>query len=534
MLKNGFCFSLFILLIICFAKEVNAQYYRDALRYSQSTFGGSARTQGFGGASVAIGGDLTNAATNPAGLGFNRRSEISISPGLGFNNTNAEYFTYPGNATETTQDSRFNFNLGSLGAIISKARNGMSSNFGGSFAISVSRINDFNNSITYKGVNDSTQLVDSFLQQADGTPWDVFDQQGEDGIFDYLGLAYFTYLIGPNYDDPQNFDNYTTPIAPPQLYPTLQQETITTKGAQYEWNFAYGGNYDDKLYYGFGLGLQTINYEREREYTESVSDASSPFRELIYMDRLTQNGIGFNLKAGLIFRATDRVRIGLSAVSPTWMRINEIFDEEVYTYWNNVTIFDGFNNDGTERYTLLNNFYQQALYDEIYFSLKTPLRLNAGIAYFFGKNGFVTTDIEYVDYGSTKLNNPRYAVDGYDAGFDFDGDNSVTKDIYKEIFNIRMGGEYRSGIFRFRAGLAYYGDPYDLDDRLGNSVLSFTGGVGIRKKDFYTDFGIVSNTFTSEVRPYEFINVNSGQEVNPVASVKQSRVRALFTVGFFY
>ncbi|MBT32637.1 MAG: hypothetical protein CMO01_23490 [Thalassobius sp.] len=534
MLKNGFYFSLLILSIICFTNKASAQYYRDALRYSQTTFGGTARTQGFGGASVAIGGDLSNAITNPAGLGFNRRSEIIISPAIGFNNTNSNYYTYPGNPTESTTDSRFNFNFGSLGAIFSKARNGMSSNFGGSFAISVSRINDFNNSITYRGTNDSTQLVDSFLQQADGVSWDELDQQGENGVFDYLGLAYFTYLIGPNYDDPQNFDNYTTPIAPPQEFPTFQQEQITTKGAQYEWNFSYGGNYDDKIYYGLGIGVQTINYTREREYRESVSDGSSPFSELIYLDRLTHNGIGVNFKAGLIYRASDKLRFGLSGVTPTWYRLNEVFDEELYTYWNNVTIFDGYNSDGTENYTLLTNFSQEALYDEIYFSLKTPARINGGVAYFFGKNGFVTADIEYLNYGSTRLNNPRYAVDGYDAGFDFDGDNEVTKDIYKSIINFRVGGEYRMDMLRFRGGFAYYGDPYAADDRLGNDVMSFTVGTGLRKKDFYTDLAVVANTYTSEVRPYQLYDYNSGQEVNPVATVKQSRVRAIFTVGLFY
>jgi len=530
------CFQIIFLFgLLLTASTSNAQYYLDALRYAQRNLGGTARIQGLGGASVALGGDLSNGMINPAGLGFNRKSEISFTPALGFNSTNSEYFTYPGNSAETTRDSRINFNIASLGAVFSKARNGISSNYGGAFSISVNRINSFNNSISYRGVNDSTQLVDALLQEAGGIPWDEFDQQGEDGFFDYLGLAYFTYLIGPDYDaDPQNFNEYTTPIAPPQVFPTLQEENIETRGGHYEWNFSYGGNYDDRIYYGVGLGIQTLTYDREREYRESIDDAQSPFDNLVFLDRLNQSGLGVNVKAGVIVRATDRLRIGFNAVSPTWMRITENFEEELFTSWNNISIFDGFNEDGSERFTLLTDFNQESFYDEIFFSLKTPGRLSAGLAYFFSKNGFVTADVEYVNYGGITLNNPRFSIDGFGAGFDFDGDNQVIEDIYRSVVNIRTGAEIRTGVFRFRGGFAYYGDPYQVDDRLGNSVMSFTGGVGLRKQNFYTDFAVVAETFSNVVRPYTFQDGITGALSNPMATIDQSRVRALFSVGFFY
>ena len=41
--------------------------------------GGSARVLGLGGAQTAIGGDISSASTNPAGLGFFNRSEFSFS-----------------------------------------------------------------------------------------------------------------------------------------------------------------------------------------------------------------------------------------------------------------------------------------------------------------------------------------------------------------------------------------------------------------------------------------------------------------------
>ena len=55
-------------------------YGEDALRYSQSKISGSARMQGMGGGYTALGADATNAYSNPAGLGFYNRSELSITP----------------------------------------------------------------------------------------------------------------------------------------------------------------------------------------------------------------------------------------------------------------------------------------------------------------------------------------------------------------------------------------------------------------------------------------------------------------------
>ena len=60
-----------------------AQGASDALRYSQLQFGGPARTQGIGGANVALGADFGNLTSNPAGLGMYQKSELHITPGIG-------------------------------------------------------------------------------------------------------------------------------------------------------------------------------------------------------------------------------------------------------------------------------------------------------------------------------------------------------------------------------------------------------------------------------------------------------------------
>ena len=64
-------------------------YYLNSFRYSQSQVHGSARTLGFAGAQTALGADLGSLSSNPAGLGFYRKSEFSFAPNLSILNTNS-------------------------------------------------------------------------------------------------------------------------------------------------------------------------------------------------------------------------------------------------------------------------------------------------------------------------------------------------------------------------------------------------------------------------------------------------------------
>ncbi|MDW7693635.1 hypothetical protein R9C00_02680 [Flammeovirgaceae bacterium SG7u.111] len=502
--------------------DINAfGYYNEAIRFSQTSFTGTARFQGLAGAAASLGGDVSSAAINPAGLGFFRKSELSFTPAFGFNNSSTEYLG------ETTSDSRFNMNLSNLAVVFASPKDGLSVNKGGAFSISLSRINDFHNEITYQGVNTETQIVDYFLEQADGVPWTVLDEQGESGNLTTLGLAYFTYLINPDYfEDPGEQDSYVTYIG---LVPTAQQETIKSKGAQYEWNISYGGNLDDTFYYGVGLGIQTLRYSRDREYSETINDTEPNMTDLLFIDRLSQSGIGVNLKAGVIYRPIDAVRVGVSFISPTWYSITESYSEEMYVSYDNLVIPVGFEDGEVITKRLSNENVVPPPYEDLTFSLKTPYRLNAGVSFFFGKIGFVSVDGEYVAYNSASLNKPRYKIDGADAGFNFDADNRTIEKNFAQTVNLRIGTEFRIKHLRLRGGFAYYSDPQADSNLLASSHKYFTTGIGFRNQKFYTDFTLVGDFFKKEREPYTLFT-----RPNPTASAKLSKVRALFSFGVFF
>src|SRR6478609_10190723 len=66
-------------------------FVENALLFSRTKPGGSARIQAMGGAQVALGGDYSSALANPAGLGMYNRSEFTFSPAINTYNTEAEH-----------------------------------------------------------------------------------------------------------------------------------------------------------------------------------------------------------------------------------------------------------------------------------------------------------------------------------------------------------------------------------------------------------------------------------------------------------
>lgn len=77
-----------VFLISASVSLAQSGYFEDAYRFSRTVPAGSARIIGVGGTQWSLGGDVSNIAGNPAGLGFFRKSEASLS--LGYNNWNVE------------------------------------------------------------------------------------------------------------------------------------------------------------------------------------------------------------------------------------------------------------------------------------------------------------------------------------------------------------------------------------------------------------------------------------------------------------
>lgn len=491
-------------------------YYQDALLFGRTQSIGTARTQAIGGAQAALGGDVNSAYANPAGLGFNRSSVVTFTPSLNFFESDTEYFG------TTTPDFKTNLNFANLGVVFNLSNSDIqTSKFkGGSFAITLTRENNFHRDYNYDGVNssqpaDRSSIVESWIDQA----WGIHPD-------DLTGLPYTAfnqYLINDyNYVDEEG----NTGIGYGQFVGSnpRQSEVNQVSGRQYQWDFAYGGNYDDILYFGAGLNISSIKNKTESKYTESEFDNNSNLSSLTLNNTLDLRGTGVSASAGLIARPSDYFRVGISVVSPTYYEMTEesTMDlETIYTV-NEGSFTDLSGND------IVIPFDDNSYYDEFdpavsNYTLKTPGKLTLGGAFFLGKIGFVSADVDFVNYAGSRLKSNDFSVTS---------DNQTIDNIYQNTKNFRVGTEIRLDVFRLRGGYSYQGDPYS-SDLLDGSTQQFSGGIGYRNKQYFVDLSATHSTVDSQRSPYSIASLDGNStDLSPIAYTENRNLNLALTVGF--
>ena len=99
---------------IFLVQQLSAQTPDDILRSAWTRPSGTAREQAIGGAMGSLGGDISAAFVNPAGLGMYKTNEFVLSPGFRLLTDKSNY-----RGTGTSGTSANNFNLGASGLVLS-------------------------------------------------------------------------------------------------------------------------------------------------------------------------------------------------------------------------------------------------------------------------------------------------------------------------------------------------------------------------------------------------------------------------------
>lgn len=503
---------LFLSAFIAVGSPTFAQYSTDALMFSQFEQGATARFKGLGNAQTALGGDLSSLAGNPAGLGLFTRSEISLGTDFSNHKVESQYI----NQFSNSNKDRFGINNGGVVFHSPSWRSRgedlktgwLSVNFGAGF----NRTNNFNTTIDYSGKNPTSSIADFFADQAD-----LFSKTNSGGFVD--PAVDNTALSGSPLAQ-MAWENFLIDFNPAGYIPTTQlnsnqENRVFRTGSQSEVNFAVAANYSNQLYLGASVGLSTLNFDSDRTFTESGS--TEPFIDprlngtynLSYRTSQTTRGTGANLKAGMIYRANDFLRVGLSMASPTWFRINDSFSEVLDTRYSNFTYTN-----------------TPAIYDFSY-NLRTPFRINGGLAFILSQKGLLSADVEYLDYSTIRITSDDRNVDALD--------NSEIRNNYKSAVNFRVGGEYKViDNFMIRAGYDYMGSPYKHQQNQYANTRTFAGGIGYRAKLLYFDVAYQNRTFKTSNTPYvidpgypDFNTTGPGQ----TALLKHTNNSVFLTVG---
>ncbi|MBS1488158.1 MAG: hypothetical protein JST43_11280 [Bacteroidetes bacterium] len=512
--------------IFIFQSSVAQTYADESLIFSRTNPGGSARIQGMGGAQVALGGDYSSAYSNPAGLGFYNRSEITFSLGTNFYNSTSNYLG------QSTADSKSNFNIPGFSVVLHTDKNN-GKLVSGNFAISFNRINNFNKNFTYQGTNANNSMADYFVQQSDGLAPSQFSAGSANtpsgaSYYTLPWLGYENYLIGPmseivpNGDSTMYHSNVPSGIAP------FQRERVQTSGAQNQWNFAYSVNIADFFFIGGAVGVSTINYQSQKKYTESFGSLANSLNNFELDETLQVNGTGVNASLGIIVKPKDFIQFGASASSPTaYSTITENYSASLTTNWNNYSFTDV--THPLNNRVLNGSLNSQMVYNNPFlYGLTTPWRLRAGATVFIQKHGFITADLEKINY-----QNSSYSSNS-STPFNFSGDNNTIKLNFRNVFNVRVGGEYRFQKYRVRAGYSYMPDPYSqIQNNVNNAIQGFTGGVGYRTGKYSIDLGYSLTQWHSPYLPYSLYQPSGALASNsPIVNISHSNSSVIVTFGF--
>ncbi|MFD2037690.1 OmpP1/FadL family transporter [Belliella marina] len=470
-------------------------YFEDAFRFSQFRSTGSARISAIGGAQTSLGGDISNVHGNPAGLGFFRRSEFSISPSFGAWNSESNFLG------QIQEDRTPNFSIPNLGVVLSKPKGELQpgSFRGGSFGISFNRIANFNNQFGYySDIRNDNSLLDFYINQ--------YNSFGEPPVKATDGLVLDLELVQGNpasgyFRDPEY-----------ALGNPFAEETVITEGGINQTTFSYGANFNNKIFVGGGLGISSVNFFQNRIYGEEFLDGNN-ITSLHYSieDNTQINGFGASINLGIIYKPIETVNLGFNFKSPTWYRLNKRTDANIIGEFfdeNGVIQFGGPVREDS-------NIFENTT------TLSTPMTLSAGATFFVGKNGFISADVDYIDYSQNRINS---------RDFDTSFENEDIRNALGSTFNYRVGGEYRINIWRLRGGYGFYGNPL-VDDSFDRTTQQITGGVGVKLRNIYVDFALVNSQFNTLYNSYSIFN-NSGQNVGPFTETKNNMTQGIVTVGF--
>lgn len=498
MKRTLFCTALMALM----SQSVMAQDVYDVARLSTSDLNGTARFIGMGGALSALGGDISTAATNPAGIGIFRSSEVSVSGGS----------VMLGNK-DMEKDNRASFDQ--LGVVFSSKYSNYSPlrylNFGVNYHKRTNFFDSFGVGNVWNG--DFSQTYSMAEMTYDMAPGHKMPM-----------LASMAVNSGALYDDGQY--HYTGIPAKDSYFSTIQ------KGGISEIDFTLGANYNDQVFLGASVGYYDVSLTRSSYYTETNSDDGGYYD--LYND-YTTDGAGVDLKLGAIIRpmADSGFRFGLSVHTPIFYTLTDA----------NSAYMEVYHKDGTP-------IGQDGQYtDPMDYQLRTPWKFNLSLGHTVGNKLALGAEYELTDYSSIR----QRSGDGLRTNFS-DYVDDTCRDFLKTVHTLRFGLEYKPvADLSLRAGYNFQTAQYNIgayrslvdftdmnvdtfsDTQYENlfSLNRITAGIGYRIDKFYMDLGYQYSTQKSDFYAFDDYYTDNGQTVYlPATEVKKNRHQVTLTLGY--
>ncbi|WP_297170249.1 hydrocarbon degradation protein [uncultured Porphyromonas sp.] len=536
MLRHYFIPLISSALLLITGSYLSAQTHDNALRFSTETLDGTARYQAMGGAFGAVGADYSSLRQNPAGLGLFRSNEIQGTIAFGQNLDQATWYeeqykkghtAFSGNMSVVLatplRGSGLTFNL-ALGFYQRQS-------FARTFDVSNHQVTkfslaDFAAFITPTNVS-SDDLLGKNAYGSVPAPW----------------LAILGHGAGWTVQRPEGFYesafNYSDKGG--LLGPSNSQLRVNERGGIQDFDFNFGLNYSDRLYFGLGVKISALDYRMNSYYGEDFIDKD--YLELA--NELRTSGSGASVSFGMIARVSDHLRLGAAIQTPTWFTLQDNYVASAESRYSRALDSEG-KPLPEKDWTVKDQTPGDAAWR---YQLQTPTKIVLSGA-FVGRRGMLSLDYELANYTGIQLK---------DTYGPFDNDNKLMKDYFTPMQStLRLGGELRiSPQFSLRAGGYWRQAPmkanFDSDPKQSATIpvneagtvphyeivgmgYGVTGGLGWRfSPSSYLDLAVVYQGQKSHMYPFptRYYGDNGEQLTTPQAiQLQKHRIYGVATFGF--
>lgn len=545
-----------------------AQTMYDALTFSQNNYYGTARSIGMGNAMTAVGGDLGSIGINPAGSAVYNYSQFTLSPNLTVSTMNASYSAYPVNGSDVFSNEQVRkltrFSMPNIGATFNLQTGNDRGLVAVTYGFVVNGTNNFTNQMFAGGQNDKTSYISSMAVNSDGFDIDFLNgYRNAAGVeIDDWSHAYYNAddrglwapwntitnaqagAIGTygNVDDPSYYWRY---IAATEGFnntgdkdadgnyiydiflggPLNQSYGRRVTGSKYDALVNVGLNFNDRFFIGANFGLTNIDYNYDEYFKEAAvdpadfkidyEDATTYFTDYRTRYSYTAQGTGVYGKIGFIALPFDGLRVGAAIQSPTSTQINEHWRHSTEVHYENSS-YDGSATSPEGEYS---------------YSLRSPYRVNAGLAYTFFGMAMISADYEMTDYSTMRFKD----IEG--AGDAFIDVNREIRECMGKSHMVRLGAEFKPvPEMAVRAGYNFSTIPeYYLQNgvkqTLNDNLSSFSVGLGYSSKgSFFADIAGRYTTLSDEmISPYaDYLS----DVASPLILNKRERFDITATIGW--
>lgn len=416
----------YIFISLCLPLAVAAQDEFDALRLNQLDITGTARYTSMAGAFSALGGDVSAIKDNPAALGVFRMSETSVT--MDFNTTLTSGVW---NGQQKNQNN-FKMPFAQASFVLNYQKEGKTKGLVSSnFAFHYNRLKTFNRRLDLSSEAVDASLTD-FMAAFTGNTAEselAVDEPFDNTNVGWMSvLGYQGYLINPNTDNTWSSllggDEQVTP-----------SYSMYESGYVNEYGFSWGGNISNMFYIGASLNIRSMDYSLQTVYSESFGAGGG----LSLENSLHTTGAGFNFGVGVIARPVNFLRVALAVQTPTLLSLTDVNYADM-----GYSSLDVMNDSAAVEGTI------STPEGRSYYNMRTPLKVNAGVAFVLGKKGLVSLEYNYDDYKNMQLRSD----DGNSA--DYAVENNSIKTTLNSMHTLKLGAEMKlMNNWAVRAGVAY-------------------------------------------------------------------------------